>query len=128
MAFANRLSANLCGIRWSWCIVSTRWVQRCNKVVPINRYLDTPRWLHGQGRREEAIAVLSALRCLPPDDDALQREYADMAAALELEREAEGSSWSDVFRDNGIKGNRRVLYADSTPRLRHSITNVVIIV
>jgi len=53
--------------------------------------------------------VLSALRHLPANDPSVQREYADTAAALELERQ-ERSDWTAVFRDGGVKGNRRVLY------------------
>ena len=55
------------------------------------------------------MAVLCALRQLGQDDDAIQREFADMDAANELELEGEESSWMDAFKDGGIKGNRRVL-------------------
>lgn len=70
---------------------------------------DTPRWLYGHSQVDESMKVLSALRNLPANDPSVQLEYADTAAALELERK-ERSDWTGVFRDGGVKGNRRVLY------------------
>ncbi|KXL43979.1 hypothetical protein M433DRAFT_68828 [Acidomyces richmondensis BFW] len=71
---------------------------------------DTPRWLYGHSQVDESMKVLSALRNLPANDPSVQLEYADTAAALELERK-ERSDWTGVFRDGGVKGNRRVLLA-----------------
>ncbi|KIY51992.1 general substrate transporter [Fistulina hepatica ATCC 64428] len=47
----------------------------------------SPRWLVGQGREDEALAVLSTARRLPPDSDLVQIEFLEIKAQDLFERE-----------------------------------------
>ncbi|KAL7821945.1 general substrate transporter [Trichoderma gracile] len=44
---------------------------------------DTPRWLASNGRRDEALLVLSRLRGAPPNDTALTEEYAEIVGQMQ---------------------------------------------
>lgn len=47
----------------------------------------SPRWLMGQGRRDEALASLSKLRQLPVDDPRVHLEYVDIQAEVAFHKE-----------------------------------------
>jgi sugar porter (SP) family MFS transporter len=56
---------------------------------------DTPRFLESVGRSEEALKILSALRC--GGKAAAQAELAMVRAELEEERRAGRATWAEVF-------------------------------
>ncbi|EJD07121.1 general substrate transporter [Fomitiporia mediterranea MF3/22] len=47
----------------------------------------SPRWLVNQGRNDEALAVLSSARRLPPDSDLVQIEYLEIKAQYLFEKQ-----------------------------------------
>ncbi|KAI0685327.1 general substrate transporter [Cytidiella melzeri] len=47
----------------------------------------SPRWLINQGRDEEALAILSKARDMPPESDVVQIEYLEIKAQYLFERE-----------------------------------------
>ncbi|KAJ5908503.1 sugar transporter [Penicillium taxi] len=72
----------------------------------------SPRWLMMKHREEEAIASLSKLRRLSPNDPLLRAEFLEIKAAVmfdeETEREAVGSGgrlapWKSLFAPNMLK-------------------------
>jgi len=72
---------------------------------------ETPRWLmRHDPTPERGILVLAKLRNLPIDHPIVVREAEDIMNALELESKEEGT-WADLFRDNGIMGNKRFYLA-----------------
>lgn len=66
----------------------------------------SPRWLVNQGRDEEALAVLSSMRNLPPDNELVQIEYLEIKAQHLFEKETseikfpqyQDDSWSSAFK------------------------------
>jgi len=56
---------------------------------------ESPRWLASKGRNDEALTNLAYLRKLPPTDDAVRTEFAEIEAQIEEERIA--------TRDFGVK-------------------------
>ncbi|OBZ72756.1 putative quinate permease [Grifola frondosa] len=56
---------------------------------------ESPRWLASKDRIDEALANISYLRRLPPDDERVRYELAEIEAAISEEREAR--------RDLGLK-------------------------
>ncbi|KAL6306483.1 general substrate transporter [Sparassis latifolia] len=72
---------------------------------------DSPRWLiRHDDTPERGEIVLAKLRNLPTDHPIVQREKAEIVEAIELESKEEGS-WGDLFKDNGIMGNKRFYLA-----------------
>ena len=70
---------------------------------------ETPRWLlrHGDDR---GLTVLCRLRAKEKNDPAVQAEYEDILEAIRIESKEEGN-WLDLFRDKGIKANKRFYLA-----------------
>ena len=63
---------------------------------------ESPRWLAQNNRREEAIANLSYLRRLPPSDERIRYEFAEIEAAIEEERAArQGLGLREAFFGKG---------------------------
>ncbi|OCH85490.1 general substrate transporter [Obba rivulosa] len=92
-------------------------------IIAVTVWLpDTPRWLMRHARHrtpqaagedektDEATEVLARLRALPVAHEVVQRERAEIAEAIELEAREEGS-WTDLFKDHGIMGNKRFFLA-----------------
>jgi len=64
---------------------------------------ESPRWLMSKGRHEEAIRSLAFIRCEQPDSPELQRELAEIRAAVEEELNmTEGITWKECL----LSGNR----------------------
>lgn len=64
---------------------------------------ESARWLMKQGRREEATHSLAYIRNEPEDSDAVQKEIAEICAAIEEETAAtEGVTWKECLQ----KSNR----------------------
>lgn len=73
---------------------------------------ESPRYLAGRGKIDEAIVVLAALRGDHPDTPDISAEMKEIQYAIEVESQEQGS-WSDVFKDHGISGWTRVVIAFS---------------
>jgi MFS family permease len=64
---------------------------------------ESPRWLMSKGRHEEAVRSLAFIRCEYPDSPKLQRELAEIRAAVEEELNmTEGITWKECL----LPGNR----------------------
>lgn len=79
---------------------------------------ESPRWLYYKGRNEEGHRALAALRGLPLEDREVLVERDDILAAIALE-EKESKGWRAMFRDGGVRGNKRVLLAAATLFFQH---------
>jgi len=63
---------------------------------------ESPRYLASRNRSEEALANLAYLRRLPPTDDAVIHELAEIESAIAEEREARaGLGWREAFFGKG---------------------------
>ncbi|KAF7358383.1 Sugar transporter [Mycena venus] len=61
-----------------------------------------PRFLASRNRSEEALANLACLRRLPPTDDSVIHELAEIESAIAEEREARaGLYWKEAFFGKG---------------------------
>ncbi|PWY89702.1 general substrate transporter [Aspergillus sclerotioniger CBS 115572] len=70
---------------------------------------ESPRWLASHGQTEAAAVALSAFRDLPEDHEMIRAELQDIASAIALE--ADGGSWSALFRQGPNKVRTRVIIA-----------------
>ena len=71
---------------------------------------ESPRYLCANGEESRAMRSLAALRGGHPDTPEIAFEMKEIEYAIEVESREVGS-WSDVFKDHGIKGSFRVLIA-----------------
>lgn len=63
---------------------------------------ESPRWLAQQDRHADALANLAYLRRLPPDDERIRHELAEIEAAIREERAArEGLGIREAFLGKG---------------------------
>jgi MFS family permease len=60
---------------------------------------ESPRFLYAKGSHDEADTVLSALRGLPRDHEALQADRAEILAAIEVEDKAGAFSFKTLIND-----------------------------
>lgn len=70
---------------------------------------ESPRWLTGKGRHEEALRSLAYIRNEPADSESVQREIAEIRTSIQEELNAtEGLTWKEFLQ----KSNRnRFLFA-----------------
>ncbi|KAG6842307.1 hypothetical protein C0991_010595 [Blastosporella zonata] len=61
-------------------------------------------WLVNQGRDDEALAVLSNARCLPPDSDLVQIEFLEIRAQYLFEKETSEAKFPQ-FQDGSFSSN-----------------------
>lgn len=93
---------------------------------------ESPRWLAGQGRLEEAAAVLRSLRKKTTDnsDEAIWAEVLEIQAAyLESKRLHDGIGWAELFRGANL---RRTLVAIGVQSLQQAqgvafVSNYIIV-
>lgn len=72
---------------------------------------DSPRWLmRHETSSDKGEQVLAKLRNRPMDDPSVRAEVKDILEAIEIESKEEGS-WMDLFRDGGIRANKRFYLA-----------------
>ncbi|KAH9926349.1 general substrate transporter [Amylocystis lapponica] len=81
-------------------------------VIAVTAFLpESPRWLMGHDATPaRGELVLAKLRKLPMEHAVVQKEKTEIMDALALESKEEGS-WGDLFKDNGINGNKRFYLA-----------------
>lgn len=57
---------------------------------------ESPRYLVGKDRKDGALKVLSSMYGKPEDDDMVQKEYNEIAAAVKYERTLGQTSWTEM--------------------------------
>jgi len=84
----------------------------CIYILLVTPWLpDTPRWLMShESSPQRGEEVLSKLRNRPITDSEVRKEADDIIEAIRIESQEEGS-WMDLFRDGGIKANKRFYLA-----------------
>ena len=84
----------------------------CIYILLVTPWLpDTPRWLMShESSPQRGEEVLSKLRNRPITDPEVRKEADDIIEAIRIESQEEGS-WMDLFRDGGIKANKRFYLA-----------------
>jgi hypothetical protein len=66
---------------------------------------ESPRWLCNKDRHEEALAVFSRWHGEGDENDEfVQLEFAEVRAAIALDKEQDRTNWSDFLK---TKGNRK---------------------
>ncbi|KAF4995208.1 hypothetical protein FDECE_12880 [Fusarium decemcellulare] len=71
---------------------------------------ETPRWLIGRGRVDEAVEVMCQVYGVTPDDESLQHEKKEIIDALEVEGEVT-SHWSNLLKKDRVQTGWRVCLA-----------------
>lgn len=71
---------------------------------------ETPRWLIGKGRIDEAEEVMCKVYGTTPDDEYVVMEKKQIIESLELERQSP-FSWMNVFKKDRVQTGKRVLLA-----------------
>lgn len=65
---------------------------------------ESPRWLAGKGRHEEALQSLAYIRNESPDSEEIQKEFAEIRAAIDEEVAAtEGLTYKEFIQPSNLK-------------------------
>lgn len=83
-------------------------------IVPlVFKFPESPRWLMGKSRREEACVVFSSLYDLPADDPFVQNLVQDIQNSLDAESKAGGDKFSlkNLLKQGKKKNFQRVMLA-----------------
>ncbi|TFK40390.1 general substrate transporter [Crucibulum laeve] len=78
----------------------------------------SPRWLVNQGRDDEALAVLSRARGLPPDSDLVQIEFLEIRAQYIFEQETSAIKFPHL-QDGSRSSNFKLGFYDYLSLLRN---------
>ncbi|KAJ5356210.1 hypothetical protein N7517_010819 [Penicillium concentricum] len=91
---------------WSWRLPSLLQAI-CTVVIVCGIWLmpESPRWLMSKGRHDEAMQILVKYHGEGDQNDAfVHLEYAEIKAAMDLDKELDQTRWVDFLK---TKGNRR---------------------
>ena len=72
---------------------------------------ETPRWLASHGRADEALGVLRNLRSNKASEAATQEQHQNILKTVALENSMKVGSWRDLFNNDGIQSQKRLLIA-----------------
>lgn len=72
---------------------------------------ESPRYLYGKGRNEEALAVLCDVYNRASDDEKILNEQRDILTVLQMESAANEFSWRKIFKKDEVQTGKRVLLA-----------------
>jgi hypothetical protein len=72
---------------------------------------ESPRWLYGKNRPDEAIQVFCAIYDKPADDPLILHESGQIAEAIKLEEREGRFMWRNIFKKDTVQTGRRVLLA-----------------
>lgn len=72
---------------------------------------ESPRYLYGKGRNEEALQVLCDVYDRSPDDEKILNEQRDILTALQMESVANEFQWRKIFKKDEVQTGKRVLLA-----------------
>lgn len=71
---------------------------------------ESPRWLFLHDQDEKAIEVLAALKGADPNDEQTSAQAEEIRAAVILEASVQ-KGWLDMFKNDGVRSQHRVLLA-----------------
>lgn len=98
---------------WAWRLPSA--LQALPSVLQIFLILfgpESPRWLIGRGRDEEALSTLAYYHADSNDQDPLvQFEYHEIKAAIEEEKIMKQTNWLDLVKTPGNRKRMRIIVA-----------------
>jgi len=96
---------------WAWRVPSLlQIVPSALQIIFIYTVPDSPRWLISAGREEEAFAILVKYHGEGDADDLLVKaEFAQIMAAIQLEKSVRKPSWLDMVKTSGMR--KRTLIA-----------------
>ena len=79
-------------------------------VIILTPFLpDTPRWyMRHDGNPNRGAQVLADLRGLPVSHPTVQHEKKEILEAIAIEQQGR---WSDLFKDGGVRGDKRFYLA-----------------
>ena len=84
----------------------------------------SPRWLVNKGRDEEALAVLSSARNLPPDNELIQIEFLEIRAQHLFEQETSALNFPE-YQDRSLLSNLKLGFYDYLSLLRSKSKSLV---
>ena len=94
---------------WSWRLPSLL-QSVCSLIILAGVFFmpESPRWLCNKDRHSEALAIFAKWHGEGnADDEFVQLEFAEVKAAIELDKQTGQTGWADFFK---TKGNRRRLF------------------
>jgi hypothetical protein len=68
---------------------------------------ETPRWLWQQGRKDEAISVMTKVYDVPENDSYILQESEEIVKAIEIES-ASPFKWARIFQRDALQTGHRV--------------------
>jgi MFS family permease len=103
---AGEKVTNMLQSDWSWRLPSLLQAI-CSIIILVFIFFmpESPRWLCNKDRHEEALYIFARWHGEGNENDEfVQLEYAEVKAAIELDKESGKTGWADFFK---TKGNRK---------------------
>ncbi|KXJ87940.1 sugar transporter STL1 [Microdochium bolleyi] len=72
---------------------------------------ETPRWLASHDRPDESLQVLARIHATSTDDIEVRRMHSAIVQTVAIEASVGAGSWKDLFKNDSIKSQRRLLIA-----------------